>query len=97
MKEYDFDCRNKNGYFADVSEKCQVYHVCQSSESAPEQTLKHSFNCPEGTFFNQEVLTCAHETDCGSSERFYQNQNSQNYPLQKSEQHPEQFQQVNIF
>ncbi|XP_053211420.1 U-scoloptoxin(01)-Cw1a-like [Panonychus citri] len=52
----DFDCTGRSaGYYADVSQECKVYHVCTPTES---ETIRHSFNCPEGTAFDQTTFTC---------------------------------------
>ena len=46
-----FSCQGlvPGGYYADVELRCQVFHVCL----APEQELRASFICPNGTIFAQ--------------------------------------------
>lgn len=65
----EFSCLGRDyGYFADISNNCQIYHVCVP----PAQHF--SFFCNNGTLFDQKLLTCQQEqfaTPCGESERFY--------------------------
>ena len=46
-----FSCQGRvpGGYYADVDQRCQVFHVCLS----PEKELRASFLCPNGTMFAQ--------------------------------------------
>ncbi|RWS12301.1 hypothetical protein B4U79_00244 [Dinothrombium tinctorium] len=55
------------GYYADVSSGCQVYHVCQRDGR------QDAFLCPNGTLFNQKLLTCDfwNLVDCSTSPSYY--------------------------
>lgn len=72
-----FSCENRTyGYYADVDNDCQVFHVCLPSQtpSGRNITYRWSFICPNETVFNQEVLTCtrvADSIDCKDSPDFY--------------------------
>ncbi|XP_035455592.2 uncharacterized protein LOC118279864 [Spodoptera frugiperda] len=72
-----FSCENRTyGYYADVDNDCQVFHVCLPSQtpSGRNVTYRWSFICPNQTVFNQEVLTCtltADSIDCKDSPDFY--------------------------
>ncbi|CAG2104120.1 unnamed protein product [Medioppia subpectinata] len=64
-----FTCENRDyGYYADVDNNCQVFHVCVP----PAQHF--SFFCPNTTIFDQRLLVCNDElfaTPCREAERFY--------------------------
>jgi len=70
-----FQCTN-DGYFADVENACQVFHVCHA-QTDPEgrPIMNHwSFLCGNQTVFNQLTLTCAFEEEavpCESSPQFF--------------------------
>ncbi|CAH0599910.1 unnamed protein product [Chrysodeixis includens] len=72
-----FSCENKTyGYYADVDNDCQLFHVCLPSQtpSGRNVTYRWSFICPNETIFNQEVLTCTRVADsiaCEDSPMFY--------------------------
>ncbi|XP_044739476.1 U-scoloptoxin(01)-Cw1a [Chrysoperla carnea] len=72
-----FSCENRTyGYYADVANDCQIFHVCLPVTYADgkERTFRWSFICPEETQFNQENFTCARPEDsieCSESENFY--------------------------
>jgi Chitin binding Peritrophin-A domain. len=54
-----FSCESRiYGYYADVDNDCQLFHVCLPVQFAngKEQTFKWSFICPEETVFNQVIL-----------------------------------------
>ena len=54
------------GYYADVQNNCQVFHICLPIENdAGEviETAHWSFICGNGTIFDQATLTCNHEAD----------------------------------
>ncbi|XP_052754309.1 uncharacterized protein LOC113509263 [Galleria mellonella] len=56
-----FSCENRTyGYYADVDNDCQIFHVCLPSQapSGRNVTYRWSFICPNETIFNQEVLVC---------------------------------------
>lgn len=51
-----FKCDNRiYGYYADVDNDCQVFHICYPVVLADDtnQMFKWSFICPEETIFNQ--------------------------------------------
>lgn len=72
-----FSCENRTyGYYADVDNECQVFHVCLPSQTPGGRnvTYRYSFICPAETIFNQEVLTCTRPIDsipCEESPNFY--------------------------
>lgn len=52
----NFSCSNKTyGYYADVENDCQIFHVCLPVTYADgrENTFRWSFICPEETIFSQ--------------------------------------------
>jgi hypothetical protein len=54
-----FSCESRiYGYYADVDNDCQLFHVCLPVQFADgkEQTFKWSFICPEETLFNQVMF-----------------------------------------
>ena len=62
----DFTCDGREyGYYADVANNCQVFHLCwpvpPTEEGAPAQTFMWSFICPNQTIFDQAELVCNHE------------------------------------
>ncbi|XP_063544355.1 uncharacterized protein LOC134752616 [Cydia strobilella] len=72
-----FSCENRTyGYYADVDNECQVFHVCLPSQtpSGRSVTYRWSFICPNETVFNQEVLVCTRPRDaidCADSPYYY--------------------------
>ncbi|KAK7080005.1 hypothetical protein SK128_002857, partial [Halocaridina rubra] len=58
-----FTCEGRNyGYFADMDNNCQVFHVClpigdENGEIV--ETAHFSFVCGNQTVFSQESLTCS--------------------------------------
>ncbi|KAJ8978827.1 hypothetical protein NQ317_018918 [Molorchus minor] len=72
-----FHCDGRDyGYYADVENDCQVFHVCLpvTYSDGRNQTFRWSFICPEETVFNQEMFTCTRADeaiDCADSPRFY--------------------------
>ncbi|PSN46812.1 hypothetical protein C0J52_11193 [Blattella germanica] len=72
-----FTCDSRiYGYYADVDNECQVFHVCLPVQFADgkEQTFKWSFICPEETVFNQESFTCTRPEDavaCEEAPQYY--------------------------
>ncbi|XP_075988315.1 uncharacterized protein LOC142984513 [Anticarsia gemmatalis] len=72
-----FSCENRTyGYYADVDNDCQVFHVCNPMQlsGGKNVTYRYSFICPNETIFNQEVLTCTRPKDsipCEESPNFY--------------------------
>jgi len=62
-----FSCGGyKDGYYADTSTGCQVFHYCV-------QNAKHSWMCPKGTVFHQVHLNCvpAAQDICSQSEKYH--------------------------
>ncbi|XP_016966771.1 titin [Drosophila biarmipes] len=75
----NFSCANKTyGYYADVENDCQIFHVCLPVTYADgrENTFRWSFICPEETIFSQESFTCMRREDmtieCQDSSRYYE-------------------------
>ena len=62
-----FQCEAKAyGYYADVENNCQVFHIClpiEDDAGAVIETAHWSFICGNGTIFDQATLTCNHEDD----------------------------------
>ncbi|GFT53756.1 chitin-binding type-2 domain-containing protein [Nephila pilipes] len=50
----NFNCKEfkKPGFYADLEAGCQVFHNCDT------ELQKHSFLCPNGTVFRQELFIC---------------------------------------
>jgi len=69
-----FSCADRvfGGYYADPELQCQGYHVCLTPPNAATDR-KTSFLCPNGTVFNQQLLTCDwwFNFDCSEAEDFY--------------------------
>jgi len=61
------------GYYADVEQQCQAYHICLRDPVTPETLYPVSFLCPNGTIFNQEIFVCDwwFNVDCAASEGLY--------------------------
>ncbi|XP_034121820.1 titin isoform X2 [Drosophila guanche] len=97
----NFSCANKTyGYYADVENECQIFHVCLPVTYADgrENTFRWSFICPEDTIFSQESFTCMRREDmtieCEDSARYYElNGNFGGAAVQEEEKQPEQQQQ----
>uniref|UniRef100_A0A4V2H8N0 U92-Liphistoxin-Lth1a_1 n=1 Tax=Liphistius thaleban TaxID=1905330 RepID=A0A4V2H8N0_9ARAC len=70
-----FNCFN-NGYYADVDNNCQIFHICYSVAN-PDGTINNqqwSFVCGNQTVFNQLTFTCTHPEDsvpCIHAQDFY--------------------------
>jgi hypothetical protein len=62
-----FKCEGQAyGYYADVANGCQVFHICLPLEDDAGQVIETahwSFICGNGTIFDQATLTCNHEAD----------------------------------
>jgi len=75
--EDSFSCEGREyGYYADVENDCQIFHVCLpvTYANGRSQMFRWSFICPEETIFNQEMFTCTRydeSIDCAESPRFY--------------------------
>ncbi|XP_026848856.1 titin homolog [Drosophila persimilis] len=98
----NFSCANKTyGYYADVENDCQIFHVCLPVTYADgrENTFRWSFICPEDTIFSQESFTCMRREDmtieCEDSARYYElNGNFGGAPVQEEDKQQQQQQQV---
>ncbi|XP_059620341.1 uncharacterized protein LOC132264243 [Phlebotomus argentipes] len=74
-----FSCENRAyGYYADVANECQIFHVClpvMFGNQRKSRTYQWSFICPEETVFSQDSFTCMRAEDmairCDESEKFY--------------------------
>ncbi|XP_064467586.1 uncharacterized protein LOC135378461 [Ornithodoros turicata] len=71
-----FQCPARNGYFADVDNNCQIFHVCNTipKEDGSVEVQQYSFLCGNQTVFNQFSLTCSLPEDsvpCRSSQDFF--------------------------
>lgn len=77
-----FDCRNydQTGFYADVESDCQAYHSCHRGRGG-----SHTFLCPNGTLFSQELLTCDwwYNVECSASKMYMPNENH-NFNLAQS-------------
>lgn len=75
-----FDCRNyeQSGFYADVESDCQAYHSCHRGRGG-----RHTFLCPNGTLFSQELLTCDwwYNVECSKSKVFMLNGGGQSGDL----------------
>ncbi|GFQ97009.1 chitin-binding type-2 domain-containing protein [Trichonephila clavata] len=73
----NFNCDGlRYGYYADVDNNCQIFHVCHPITHADgnQETLHYSFFCGNQTVFNQLTLTCAFPEDavpCQNARDFY--------------------------
>ena len=71
----NFRCENA-GYFADVDNNCQIFHICdaQTNPSGQTELRQYTFACGNQTIFNQFSLTCALPEDsvpCELAPQFY--------------------------
>ncbi|XP_066954994.1 U-scoloptoxin(01)-Cw1a-like [Macrobrachium rosenbergii] len=78
-----FSCDSRPyGYYADVDNGCQVFHVCVpivNEEGDTTLTAHFSFVCGNQTIFNQETLTCAHpdaSLPCSEAPSLYESSNA---------------------
>ncbi|XP_040572137.1 uncharacterized protein [Lepeophtheirus salmonis] len=62
-----FSCDGQSyGYYADVDNNCQIFHICLPIEDDAGQiieTAQYSFVCGNTTMFDQQTLTCNHPED----------------------------------
>ncbi|XP_071036182.1 U-scoloptoxin(01)-Er1a [Parasteatoda tepidariorum] len=70
-----FKCFN-NGYYADVDNNCQIFHICYSTDNpdGSHQQHQYSFLCGNQTVFNQLTFTCTYPEDavpCMHAQDFY--------------------------
>ncbi|XP_030081177.1 titin [Drosophila hydei] len=89
----NFSCANKSyGYYADVENDCQIFHVCLPVTYADgkENTFRWSFICPEETIFSQESFTCMRREDmtieCEESYRYYELNSNFGLPTEEEKQ-----------
>lgn len=72
-----FDCRNYelSGFYADIESDCQAYHSCHKGRGG-----RHTFLCPNGTLFSQELLTCDwwYNVECSASKLYLSNEGVDN-------------------
>jgi len=83
-----FSCQDRNyGYYGDVANDCQIFHIClplgklpwplNKDGSIPEvpNTVYHfSFICPKYTAFSQDAMVCAWKNEavqCSLTEQLY--------------------------
>ncbi|XP_050041044.2 uncharacterized protein [Dermacentor andersoni] len=71
----NFRCPGE-GYYADVQNNCQVYHVCHqvTRPDGSADTQHYSFMCGNQTVFDQLSLTCAFPEEavpCASAQDFF--------------------------
>ncbi|GBP70026.1 hypothetical protein EVAR_46268_1 [Eumeta japonica] len=68
LQQSKFDCVGKQtGYYADEELACEVFHYCQDS-------VKHSWICPDGFTFHQVHLICmppTHDSICQKSSKYH--------------------------
>ncbi|XP_064474331.1 uncharacterized protein LOC135388618 [Ornithodoros turicata] len=80
--EITFSCANRSlGYYADVSNQCKVYHVCNPIVVANSTVamMQYSFFCPDNTIFDQQTVTCTFppgSAPCEQAESFYHDDKS---------------------
>ena len=74
----DFSCEGRTyGYYADIANNCQIFHVCWPKMNEIEEVIgmnQWSFICGNQTVFDQATLTCNHYSDafpCEESEALY--------------------------
>ncbi|TRY68672.1 hypothetical protein TCAL_03242 [Tigriopus californicus] len=62
-----FTCEGQAyGYYADVANNCEVFHICLPIEDDAGAVIEYaqwSFVCGNGTIFDQQTLTCNYPTD----------------------------------
>ena len=66
----------KTGYYADIDNNCQMYHVCvvQTKATGHKVTRQFSFVCGNNTIFNQLTQTCDNPEEslpCIDAPKFY--------------------------
>lgn len=73
-----FSCESREyGYYADVSNNCQLFHIClpiEDDAGSVIETAQWTFICGNGTMFDQQTLTCNYEQDsvpCDQAESLY--------------------------
>ena len=78
-----FSCDGRPyGYYADVANGCQVFHICLPIEDESGNTFEpahFSFICGNQTLFSQDSLTCTYATEafpCDQAESLYDSSNA---------------------
>ncbi|KAM7299039.1 hypothetical protein ISCGN_019606 [Ixodes scapularis] len=75
--DINFSCAHRSlGYYADVSNACKIFHVCNPVLMTDGQVamMQYSFVCPNNTLFDQQTLTCTFPpgtAPCQNAESFY--------------------------
>merc|ERR1712012_762394 len=73
VPETAFSCDGQvdGGYYADGEAECQVFHICTADGAGG--LAKYSFQCPNGTVFNQNYFICDwwFNFDCAEAEGLY--------------------------
>lgn len=64
------------GYFADVDNNCNIFHICHpvTDEDGVTETQQFTFLCGNQTVFNQLSFTCAYPEEavpCGQAPDFF--------------------------
>ncbi|KAK8746213.1 hypothetical protein OTU49_017303 [Cherax quadricarinatus] len=82
--EPGFSCQDREyGFYADVENNCQAYHICQPVYDEAEQLVEvahFTFLCGKDTIFNQEQLDCTHPKEafpCADAASIYEDSNLQ--------------------
>jgi len=79
-----FSCEARPyGYYADVDNACQMFHICYPVvyPDGQEEMFKWSFLCPNQTMFDQSTLVCTFPLDalpCEEAPNFYNGPDSIN-------------------
>ncbi|XP_058460645.1 uncharacterized protein LOC131436143 [Malaya genurostris] len=71
IPETGFTCfQRRDGYYADVEARCQVFRVCANTDDTGSG---FAFLCPNGTLFNQKYFVCDWYMNvrCEESENYY--------------------------
>ncbi|XP_058834436.1 uncharacterized protein LOC131691802 [Topomyia yanbarensis] len=71
IPETGFTCfQRRDGYYADVEARCQVFRVCANTDDSGSG---FAFLCPNGTLFNQKYFVCDWYMNvrCEESENYY--------------------------
>jgi len=80
----EFTCAERSyGYYADVANDCQLFHICYPVEYPDGQTemFQWSFICPNQTIFDQANLVCSFPLDalpCEEAPNFFEGPESIN-------------------
>jgi len=80
----EFTCDGRvYGYYADVANDCQLFHVCYPVlyPDGQQEMIKWSFICPNQTIFDQANLVCSFPLDaipCEEAPNFYDGPESLN-------------------